>query len=354
VLPRETVKAIAEFLRREAAAEKAEVAIVQRLPGETAREHWLLRADLVGGPYAGRQQLVLRGEAEDGGRMTGHIGSAEEMAIRAAVFQAGLTTPEPLWVEASGAVIGRPFLILRHAGGEADPARIQSELSEEQGDRLAFRLGQELARLHRITMDKTPAALGDKAPAGLGFLPKRGADWILRRVLAARAILDSLDAPQPCLEWALNWLSDHAPDAARPVLSHRDFRSGKFVVDGANLVAILDLEQVGWGDPMEDLGSFCARCWRHGLPAREAGGIGSREAFYDGYREASGSAVDDRRVRFWEIAAAFRSGLHALQQRARAADTPEQTLRNLLAGLRAVEAEYDVLLDIERYEAEAV
>lgn len=344
MLSRESVKAIAAFLRQEAAAEKAEVTIVQRLPGETAREHWLLRADLIGGPYAGRQQLVLRGEADDDGRMTGHIGSAEEMAIRAAVFQAGLTTPEPLWVETTGTVLGRPFLLLRHAGGEADPARIQAELSEEQGDRLAFRLGQELARLHRITMDKAPPALG--------FLPKRGADWIQRRVQAARAILDSVAEPQPCLEWALNWLSDHAPEVEHPVLSHRDFRSGKFVVDGDNLVAILDLEQVGWGDPMEDLGSFCARCWRHGLPAREAGGIGSREAFYDGYREASGRAVDDRRVRFWEIAAAFRSGLHALQQRGRHADTPEHALRNLLAGLRAVEAEYDVLLDIERYEAE--
>ncbi len=104
---------------------------------------------------------------------------------------------------------------------------------------------------------------------------------------------------------------------------------------------------------MEDLGSFCARAWRHGLPAREAGGIGSREAFYDGYRDASGAEVDDRRVRFWEIAAAFRSGLQALQQRARPSQGSEQGLRNLLTGLRAVEAEYDLLIDIERYEAEA-
>jgi aminoglycoside phosphotransferase (APT) family kinase protein len=95
---------------------------------------------------------VLRGEAEEGG-----IGSAQEMAIRSAVFQAGLTTPEPLWCEPRGEVIGRPFLMLRHAEGEADPARIQADLSEEDGDRLAFRLGQELARLHRITMDQAPA-----------------------------------------------------------------------------------------------------------------------------------------------------------------------------------------------------
>lgn len=340
MLPRDTLKAIGDFLRRAAGAERGEAVAVQRLPGDTAREHWLLRADFSGGPYAGRHHLVLRGEADDGT----HLGSAAEMAIRSAVFQAGVTTPEPLWVEESGAVIGRPFLILRHAGGEADPARIQADLSEEQGDRLAFRLGQELARLHRIAMDQAPEALA--------FLPRRGADWIAQRVQIARGILDSVAEPQPCFEWALNWLADHAPDVAQPVLSHRDFRSGKFVVDGDNLVGILDLEQVGWGDPMEDLGSFCARCWRYGLPAREAGGIGSREAFYDGYKDVSGQAVDDRRVRFWEIAAAFRSGLHALQLRARSAATAEQALRDLLAGLRKDEAEYDMLLDIERYEAE--
>jgi aminoglycoside phosphotransferase (APT) family kinase protein len=266
------------------------------------------------------------------------------MAIRAAVFQAGVTTPEPLWCEPTGEVIGRPFLLLRHAEGEADPARIQADLSEEDGDRLAFRLGQELARLHRITMDQAPVALS--------FLPKRGADWIARRVEIARGIIDAAGTPQPAMEWALNWLADHAPDVAQPVLSHRDFRSGKVVVDGDNLVGILDLEQVGWGDPMEDLGSFCARAWRHGLPAREAGGIGSREALYDGYRDASGGDVDDRRVRFWEIAAAFRSGLYALQQRARPSQGSAQGLRNMLTGLRVVEAEYDLLVDVARYEAE--
>lgn len=339
MLSRDKIKAIADFLRGATSADKAEIVVERRLPGETAREHWLLDVDLRGGPNAGRRFLVLRGQAEDG------IGSAQEMAIRSIAFQAGLTTPQPLWCEPMGEVIGRPFLVLRHAEGEADPAHIQADLSEDDGDRLAFRLGQELALLHRITMDQ--------APAELGFLPRRGSDWIARRVDAARATLDAAGTAQPAMEWALNWLADHAPEVARPVLSHRDFRSGKFVVDGDNLVGILDLEQVGWGDPMEDLGSFCARAWRHGLPAREAGGIGSREAFYDGYRDASGQAVDDRRVRFWEIAAAFRSGLQALQQRARPSQGGEQGLRNMLAGLRVVEAEYDLLADIERYEAEA-
>lgn len=340
MLARDKVKAVSEFLRQAAAADKADVAVERRLPGETAREHWLLDVDLRGGSQAGRRHLVLRGQAENG-----DIGSEQEMAIRSAVFQAGVTTPEPLWCEPHGDVIGQPFLLLRHAEGEADPARIQADLSEEDGDRLAFRLGQELARLHRITMDQ--------APATLGFLPKRGADWIARRVDVARGVLDAAGTPQPAMEWGLNWLADHAPDGAQPVLSHRDFRSGKFVIDGDNLVGLLDLEQVGWGDPMEDLGSFCARAWRHGLPAREAGGIGSREALYDGYRDASGREVDDHRVRFWEIAAAFRSGLHALQQRARPAQGSEQGLRNMLTGLRVLEAEYDLLVDIERYEAEA-
>src|SRR3546814_19612925 len=46
---------------------------------------------------------------------------------------------------------------------------------------------------------------------------------------------------------------------ALPILCHRDLRLGNFVADREKLIAILDLEPVGWSDPMEDLGWLCAR-----------------------------------------------------------------------------------------------
>jgi aminoglycoside phosphotransferase (APT) family kinase protein len=341
LLPRESVKALSDFVRTAAQAERADVGIERALPGDAARVHYLIAADIVGGAFAGRHSLILRGQAEDRGA---RLASAEEFAIRRVAFGAGLTISEPLWLEPNDDVLGQPFMVLRHAAGVVDAAELQRNLSVEEGDRLAYRLGQELARLHRIGMEQ--------APVEIAFLPHPGADWAQQRAAGWRAALDSIAAPQPCFEWAINWFADHAPAIERFALCHRDLRLGNFVVEGERLVGILDLEQAGWSDPMEDLGWLCARGARHGLPEREAGGIGSREALYDGYKAVAGRDIDDRRVRFWEIAAAIRQGIAALQRAARPAGDAEQGLDAMLTGLQSIQAEYDLLLEIEQFTAE--
>ena len=342
MLARDAVKALSDFVRMAAEAERADLSVDRLLPGGAGRAHYLIAADIVGGPFAGRHALIVRGAAEARG-LSG-LASAEEFAIRRIAFRAGLTTPEPLWLERAGDALGKPFMILRHAAGTTDAAALQGALSVEEGDRLAYRLGQELARLHRIGIDA--------APAEITFLPHPDADWAEQRAARWCAALDSMAQPQPCFEWAINWFVDHAPKIERFALCHRDLRLGNFVADGEQLIGILDFDQVGWSDPMEDLGWLCARGARHGLPEREAGGVGSREALYDGYREIAGHDVDDRRVRFWEIAAALRQGIAALQRAARPAGDAEQGLEAMLTGLQSIEAEYDLLLEIERYEAE--
>lgn len=342
MLPRESVKALSGFVRAAAQADHADVAIERALPGDGGRAHYLIAADIAGGPLAGRRTLVLRGQSDD--RET-TLAGAEEFAIRQVAFGAGLTTPEPLWLEPTGDVLGKPFMILRHAAGTADPAVLQEELSVEEGDRLAYRLGQELARLHAVRLEQ--------APAGVAFLPRPDADWMRQRAAAWRAALDGIAPPQPCFEWAINWLADHAPTIERFVLCHRDLRLGNFAAEGERLTGIFDLELAGWSDPMEDLGWLTARGARRGLPDREAGGVGSREALYDGYREIAGDAIDDRRVRYWEIAAAARQGIAALQRAAQPVGDVEQGLAARLDGLQSLEAEYDLLLEIEQFSAEA-
>ena len=343
MLPRESLKALSDFARKAARAERAELGIERTLPGAAGRAHYLISAEFHDGPCAGRHALVVRGQGDDG---ASSLASAHEFAVRRLAFGAGLTTPEPLWLEPTGHVLGRPFLISRFVAGTVDAAELQRDLSVEEGDRLAFRLGQELARLHRIRLED--------APAEIAFLPHPGAGWAEQRVTAWRAALDGIALPQPCFEWAVNWFADHAPKVARVALCHGDLRLGNFVADGEQLVGILDLEQARWSDPMEDLGWLCARGARHGLPEREAGGIGGREALYDGYKDVAGHDVDDRRVRFWEIAAAIRQGLAALQSGDRAAGDAEQGLAAMLTGMQSLEAEYDLLLEIERHATEAV
>src|SRR3546814_11208132 len=78
----------------------------------------------------------------------------------------------------------------------------------------------------------------------------------------------------------LRWCELHAPQPQGPVLLHQDFRTGNYMVDRQGLTGILDWEFCDWGDPMSDLGWFCAACWRYAHPELEAGGIAPREAFY--------------------------------------------------------------------------
>jgi aminoglycoside phosphotransferase (APT) family kinase protein len=343
LLPRETIKALSDFIRAAAQASRADVVIDRTLPGQAGRAHYLVAAEIAGGPFAGRHSLVMRGQAEQGALRP--LASDQEFAIRSVAFRAGLTTPEPLWLESSGAVTGQPFMILHHAAGTTDAATLQDALSVEEGDRLAFGLGQELARLHRIRMAEAPSALA--------FLPRPGTDWAERRAQIWRKALDAVVQPQPTFEWSINWFVDHAPQVDTFALCHRDLRLGNFVAEKARLIAILDLDEVGWSDPMEDLGWLCARAARLGLPDREAGGIGSREALYDGYKDVAGQPVDDSRVRFWEIAAAIRHGIGALQRAARPGGDAAQGLFAMLTGLQSIEAEYDLLLETEHFAAEA-
>ena len=113
--------------------------------------------------------------------------------------------------------------------------------------------------------------------------------------------------------------------------------------DENGVTAILDWEFSGWGDAAEDLGWFCARCWRFGAHEREAGGIGTREAFYRGYERGSSRRVDPQAVHYWEVAAHVRWGIIALLQADRHLCGAEPSLELALTSHIVPELEYEIL-----------
>lgn len=334
---------LCRFLEAAAGASRATIASLAPLRGGAIQENWSVDIDLDGGGTAGRHALVLRTDAPS--RVAASHGRASEYELLRLARAAGVTAPEPLWLCSDPAVIGHAFYLMRRVPGVAAGHRIVKDLAlGGPRDLLAERLGQELARIHAIT----PQTAGRLVPAqSLSFLGPPSATPALDRVQLYRGYLDALGDPHPVLEWGLRWLELNARPATEITLVHQDYRTGNYLVDGQGLTAILDWEFCAWGDPMSDIGWFCAKCWRFGATDREAGGIAARAPFYRGYEAASGRRIDAAAVHYWEVAAHVRWAVIALQQAARHLSGAQRSLELVLTGRVVPELELEVLALID-------
>lgn len=300
------------------------------LAGGAIQENWGFEAEFIGGPFAGRQLLVLRADASTG--IASSLGRIEEFAVSQAAFAAGVTVPEPLWACADPEIIGKPFFVMRRVAGTAKGRQITADPALEPVlPEIAARLGEELARIQTIRPPRPD----------LAFLPSIDA---ATHIAGFRAYLDRHPNPRPVLEWAIRWLESNIPEPLPPVLCHRDFRTGNYMLDGSELTGILDWEFAGWGDPDEDIGWFCCKGWRFARLDREAGGIAARAPFYEAYERASGRRLDPQRVSFWEVLANVRWAIIALQQSDRHLLGGARDLGTAIIGRRATECDLELLM----------
>ena len=300
------------------------------LPGGAVQQNWALDVEFTGGRLPGRRQLVLRANFQT--PLPASRPKAEEFTVLQAVAAAGVTVPEPLWLCVDESVIGQPFFVMRRLAGETGrQALVENAARHGFGSALAGQLARELALAHTMRP-------GDRRLACLGSPPVSPA---LAHVAQCRHWLDALTPDAGVLLTALDWLESHAPRQRQICLVHRDFRSGNFLVERGNLGAILDWEFAGWGDPHEDIGWFCAACWRAGS-GLEAGGLSSRSEFYRAYATAGGGPVNGEAVAYWEIMAHLRWAIIARQQGARAqrGDQPQHEL--LEAAAKVPDLERDI------------
>ena len=324
--------ALAEWLAKCAGARAVSIEASARLQGGAVCENWGLEVAFDGGCLPGNYHLVLRTKAQAGLAESRTV--TQEFAILRMVHSAGLRVPEPMWLAEDCDIIGRPFFIMTRVPGVAEEQHIVcSAANDGWGTAVAQALGEELARLHNI-VPPNPAL------AFLDMPSKSPAEDI---ILGCREFLEHWPEPHPALEWGLRWLEANVPTTDKIVLTHRDFRTGNYLVENGHLAAILDWEFAGWSDAMEDVGWFCSKCWRVGAWAREAGGIASRASFYQGYERMSGCAIDPELVRYWEVMAHARWAVIALQQARRHLSGAESKLELALLGRRPAELEFEIL-----------
>jgi aminoglycoside phosphotransferase (APT) family kinase protein len=326
-----TRERLARFLCEAAGARAVDIVELRRLSGGAVQENWLLVVAIEGGAFAGPQKLVLRTDAATSLSMS--CDRASEFAVQRLVHAGGVTVPEPLFLCRDVTVVGKPFFVMRWLPGIATGERIVG--GELGGSRavLAERLAQELAKLHKL---RPP----HDAVVGLAAPPN---DAAKARLGPLARFLEAHDEPHPVAEWGIRWLMRHAPPPVAPVLCHGDFRTGNYLADERGFTALLDWDFAGWSDPDEDIGWFCLGYWRFGAYAREAGGLVPRAAFHRAYEAASGRAIDPGRVRYWEVMAALRWLVIALEQRDRFLRGGERSLQLLLNGRRPAECELEIL-----------
>ena len=286
------------WLQEATGAQGAKVTSAAPLSGGAIQENWRLSLTLDGGPQSGSHEVVLRTDAASSVDVS--LSRAQEFALLQAAREAGVTVPEPLWLCEDRKVLGKPFYVMRFLPGVALGPKVVKDQSLG-GDReaLAERLGREMALIH------------------------------------------SIRPPNP----SLTWCERNAPEASDVLtLVHQDFRTGNYLIDEKGLVAILDWEFCAWGDPMSDLGWFLAECWRFGRPDLEAGGIGSGDAFYRGYRAATDIQINEEAVAYWEVMAHIRWAVIALQQGARHHSGAESSLELALTGRLIAPLERSILV----------
>jgi aminoglycoside phosphotransferase (APT) family kinase protein len=300
-----------------------EITAVQPLAGGASRESWGVRARMADGA---ERRLVLLRDAKGDGEPARRGDVALQAAAMTAARTAGVPVPRVYDHGEEALGPGRPYLLTERLDGETIPRRLlRDDAYAAVRPRLARRLGEVLARIHRVDPDSVPA------------LPRVDALGQLT------GLYQDFGEPRPALEIGLRWLSEHRPPPSPDALVHGDFRTGNLIVGEDGLRGVLDWELAHRGDPMQDLGWLCTKAWRFGSAA-PAGGFGTRADLMSGYADGGGTPPDEATQRWWELYGTVRWALLCRRQAERYLTGGEASIELAVLGRRVCEQEFDVLL----------
>ncbi len=288
----------------------------------------------VGAGVGARERWVLR--TASASRIAASRAPAQEYAVLRAAHDAGVATPRPVAFRAGDAQ-WPAFIVMAFVDGDASGHRLTRDARIVDGAALVAAIGANLARVHAIAPPQSRLECLGAVPAN----PTRDAlDGYRKSIDHWRAITG--DA-RPVLAWTLRWLEARIARQEASVLVHRDYRVGNLLVDGQRLAATLDWEFAGWGNPLEDLGWFCAPCWRFARPDRGAGGLAAIDDFLRGYNAAADTRHAAEDLVTWQVLAQLRWAVIALQQTLRFLESGERSLELALTGRLLPELEWQML-----------
>ena len=231
--------------------------------------------------------MVLRAEKDDRFLKLDAGNVVDEYAIVRVAFEAGLSVPEPLWLEADKSKMGYCFFVSRKAPGTNYGSAISAEKSIP--DDVARSFIQTMARIHQ-----TPISDALRRTA-IGH-------WMDHPTLYANSLANvyywkdqkwmEQANPSPLFTRLTTWLIDNVPhDEDTPRWVHGDFGPHNVLVHEGTVSGVLDWEASYIGDQAEDLAWFLQGC---------AGQITDAKALA-WYQEFTGWKISEFRLRYYDV-----------------------------------------------------
>lgn len=259
--------------------------IVQSVfPGNRLIRTWPLEGGISAGMTAielqepgGPPKTVILRAHSDGQIRDGSGKAADEFRLLRFLHNLGVAAPRPYYLDTSGAVLSRPYMVIEYIDGRMDlaPADVDAYLRILAG---------QLVKIHGI----------DGCNPGLAFLrsSKKGCAQ-MRRGRSAEAD-QSLDEERIRIA-----VEKYKPKSGGnpPALLHGDYWPGNTLWCKGELVGVIDWEDATVGDPLFDLAnSRMEVAWILGIDALRL--------FTDHYRSLM--SLEYRNLPYWDLCAALR------------------------------------------------
>ncbi|MFA5525064.1 MAG: phosphotransferase family protein [Tissierellales bacterium] len=241
--------------------------------------------------HSGQQDLVIRAERSKAVIELYSERVVDEFPIVRLAWEAGLTVPEPLWVESDKSLLGTCFIVSRKAPGRNVGSSIGATENVTSG--MIASLAMEVAKIHRLDLsrytDQMAGTLLEKQWHSASDMAKAALDVVSYwRWMGEKAGI----APSTVLERGLRWLEDNVmPCDQKPVLLHGDYGLHNVMIDDDRVTAVLDWEVSHIGDPAEEISWLLC----------SAGDQLDEEAFLKLYYQAGGPLISEYRLRYFDV-----------------------------------------------------
>ncbi len=206
-----------------------------------------------------------------------------QFTILRALQDSPVRVPGALWLEDSGDVLGRPFLVMERVGGDVYEMEAPA-VAGETVVRMCQSLAEQLAAIHSVDLKQT----------GLGGLDD-GSNHLHRELDHWATEMDRVKRDSlPALERLLAALRDSTPAPCPKItLVHGDAKPGNFAFTGGEVSAVFDWEMTTVGDPLTDIG-WLELLWMQPVGINSHPGALDIEVLLEHYHKASGITLQNR------------------------------------------------------------